>query len=392
MWNTISYIMLAISTIFAMADGELALAQKAICLVFSITWGSWYWVFVVGAGRWRGRPHLHGAATLAAILVLGGMCWVHPAYLFLLFGFYGVAFSILSIVWASISAVTISLVGATRIILLNGGFRSESLFTILIFTVSAGMSILLGLFIHAIIRQSSERQKMIEDLQAARSELAQAERQAGILEERQRLAAVIHDTLAQSLTSIIMHLEAGENFSESDPARAKQHLDRARSTARASLEEARRFVWATQPEIPHQEPLSKALERLLERWTGETGLPVTLQVEGESRALPAPYQVIVLRATQEGLANIHKHASASQVNLTLTYMEDELFLDMHDNGQGFDPTLAFLPNAAGGGYGLFSLRERARQVGGSLAVESAPTEGTTLTLQLPLSENQEKTG
>jgi signal transduction histidine kinase len=91
-----------------------------------------------------------------------------------------------------------------------------------------------------------------------------------------------------------------------------------------------------------------------------------------------------LKAVQEALSNVRKHARASQVNLTLSFMEDEVILDVQDNGVGFDPSLTDRQAGPEHGYGLVALRERVSQLGGSLAVESAPGEGATLVVSLPV--------
>ena len=124
---------------------------------------------------------------------------------------------------------------------------------------------------------------MIEELEATRSELAQAERQAGILEERQRLAGEIHDTLAQDFTSVVLHLEAAEQALAGDPAAARQHLDQARAAARQGLSEARSFVWALHPEVVQHEPLVQALQRVAGNWSREAGMPAHLEVSGTPR-------------------------------------------------------------------------------------------------------------
>lgn len=93
----------------------------------------------------------------------------------------------------------------------------------------------------------------------------------------------------------------------------------------------------------------------------------------------------MLRLMQEGLANVHKHAQAQQVTVTLSYMEDQVALDIHDDGVGFDPEFLSLPvDQSRGGFGLQTMRERVTQIGGQLIIESYPGEGTTLAIQIPV--------
>ena len=203
------------------------------------------------------------------------------------------------------------------------------------------------------------------------------------------MAREIHDTLAQGFTSIVMHLEAAEQALPSEAEIAHQHLDQARRTARDSLEEARRMIWATRPELLEQASLPDALTHIVARWKEESNISATAAITGTPHPLPADLEVTLLRAAQEALANARKHARAGQVTVTLSYMNDLVALDVHDNGTGFDTRSGKLQSHTGveGGFGLQAMRERVRQLGGSFLIESAPGEGTTLVVELPVAES-----
>ena len=383
-WNTISYLMLGICLTISLLDTSLPLLQKGLVVLLAAAWGGWYWVVVMQRTRLRFNTLGTVIAFVGAIAVSAALSWIEGPFVMLMFSFYGLTFAMLPMRWAASLVVGISFILAWRFIGFNGRFDLASLSILISFLLSGFFAILLGLYIGSIIRQTSEKQKMIEELEAARDELARAERQAGMLEERQRLAGEIHDTLAQGFTSVVLHLEAAEQALESDPVTARQHIDQARSTARDSLSEARRFVWALRPDMVQRETLDLALQRVAQRWSEESGLAARVEISGTLRSLTPPIEATLLRAAQEGLANVHKHARAAQVTLTLTYMDDEIILDLQDDGAGFDPQVA--PQQARlerRGYGLLSLQERAAQLGGSLTVESAPGEGTTLVMALP---------
>ena len=221
-------------------------------------------------------------------------------------------------------------------------------------------------------------------------QLLEEVRQTSIMKERQRLSHEIHDTLAQGFTSIVMSLSAAqlaypEMFSDSSPA--QRHLELARRTARESLAETRRLVWALRPEALDRHPLPQALEGLAEEWSRRTGIEARSSVTGVSRQLLPETEVALLRIAQEALANVHKHSGAYQVVLTLSYLEDVVALDVSDDGVGFgldSPKAGVRPQDAGG-FGLLSMRERVEQLGGSLSVESTPNRGTTLAAALPTS-------
>ena len=240
-------------------------------------------------------------------------------------------------------------------------------------------------FVSAIIDQSRERQKLVEELGSTRAELAVSERQAGVLEERQRLAREIHDTLAQGFTSIVMHLEATDGTLDSDPVTAKRHMDQARITARESLAEARRLVWALRPEVLERSSLPEALQRVAESWSEETGIPASAAVTGAPWSLHPEVEVMLLRSGQEALANVRRHAQASRVMVTLSYIDEVVVLDVQDDGIGFDPlsTNGASASDGGSGFGLVAMRERAEQLGGTMVIESDHGQGTTVAVEIP---------
>jgi signal transduction histidine kinase len=380
-WYVLSYSMLVICLTFALLDGGLSLLNKGIVTLLAAVWGGWYWVFVMRHTRLPLNANRVGLAFIFGMALSMVMCWIHPAFLMMAFSFYGLTFAVLPLRWATPLVVSISLALAARFIAFSGAFTIINSLPILFsFLLSSVFAVLLGLFITRIIDQTHEKERIIAELEAARGELAQAERQAGMLEERQRLAGEIHDTLAQGFTSVVLHLEAAEQSLDSDPTAARRHIDQARSAARDGLAESRRFLWALRPDVIRHEPLDQALRRVAGQWSEQSSLPAHLEVSGEAHALPSAIEATLLRAAQETLVNVRKHAHASQVNLTLTYMEDEVILDVQDDGAGFNPA-ASPPDS---GYGLISLQERAVQLGGNLQVESAPGEGTTVVLCLPI--------
>ena len=269
---------------------------------------------------------------------------------------------------------------------LNLGRTIELSFNlVLIGVVVIGWSALLALWIRTIMRESNRRKQLIEQLEAAQEELAAVERQAGVLEERQRMAQEIHDTLAQGFTSIVLQLEAADQALPADPESAAGRVRKARETARTNLEEARRLVLALQPEQLQQSSLAEALQRETKRWTQETGIDVHFSVTGEPGALHPQCEVTLLRALQEGLNNIARHAHADEVNITLSYMADQVALDIQDDGTGFDPEEIEAAEIERG-FGLKAMRQRAEQNGGQVIVESVSGKGTTLVIQIPLEE------
>ena len=160
-------------------------------------------------------------------------------------------------------------------------------------------------------------------------------REAGILDERQRMAREIHDTLAQGLTGIITQLQAAEQASD-DPAGWRRHFEAATRLARESLSEARRSVDALRPEPLETGRLPAALADVADRWSALHGIAVQVTTTGTARPMPPEAEVALLRTAQEGLANVARHAQAANAWVTLSYMEQEVALDVRDDGKGFD--------------------------------------------------------
>ncbi|MFB8109001.1 sensor histidine kinase [[Kitasatospora] papulosa] len=233
------------------------------------------------------------------------------------------------------------------------------------------------------------QRELIDDLLRTRRELAATERREGTLAERQRLSMEIHDTLAQGLSSQKMLLQAADRSWDADPATARRHVLTATGIAERNLAEARRFVHDLAPaDLAEGGGLEAALHALADRETAQArgGLTVRCHVEGApATTLPDRVQSALLRIAQGALANVTEHAEATVAALTLTHLDDRVVLDVADNGRGFSPERR-TPRQAGGvrGHGLPAMRARVQQLGGTLAVESAPGEGTVLSAAVPL--------
>ena len=244
--------------------------------------------------------------------------------------------------------------------------------------------VLISRLIFDISRRSEEQQRLIAELEETRTELAAAEREAGMLAERHRLARDIHDTLAQGFTSIVMLMEAAEAELAADPGKSRIYIDQARSTARQSLTEARGLIWALRSERLIGDSLVEALRSVVSQLSEETSTRAELVVTGEPRQLPPATEECLLRVTQEALANIRKHADASRVTVTVSFLDDDVALDVRDDGVGFEPAiLVSTGDGLTGGMGLSLMLERVEQIGGTRAIESTTGEGTSVVVQLP---------
>jgi DNA-binding NarL/FixJ family response regulator/signal transduction histidine kinase len=208
-------------------------------------------------------------------------------------------------------------------------------------------------------------------------------REIAIIEERQRIAREIHDTIAQSLSGLVLDLALlASNLRFRAPELTSEVLG-LQDIARQSLREVRRSIWNLQPGALAGRTLPEALNRELKELE-RVGIETALELRGRATELPAPVETAVLRICQESLANVRKHAQASHVIVTLEYQPDDILLHVDDDGIGIDLS-RIGPARPESGAGLNSMRERARLAGGELTIEVRPGGGTSVTCILPRS-------
>jgi len=208
-------------------------------------------------------------------------------------------------------------------------------------------------------------------------------RQLAVMDERNRMAREIHDTLAQGFTGIILQLEAADQALNERPSELERHLSQAQNLARKSLAEARRSVWNLRPQALEQLPLAEALGQEVDRFNKETGINVRFTVSGDRRDLLPEVETGLLRICQESLANVRKHAKASDVEVNLTFNESAVEMSISDNGVGFKPDTTDRVSKKRGAFGLIGMRERARGLGGTFEVQSKKGKGTLVHTVIP---------
>ena len=223
-------------------------------------------------------------------------------------------------------------------------------------------------------------EEALEEKAGLQAQLLKQAREAGISAERQRLAREIHDTLAQGLTGIITQLQAAQQAAGTQ-RESQRHIDTAARLARDSLAEARRSVSALRPQLLEDARLPDALAEAAGRWSAIHDVRTEMTTTGEPRPLHPEIEATLLRTAQEALANVGKHADASRVAVTLSYMGDVVTLDVRDDGRGF--ALAGATPAGHDGFGLTGMRQRLGNVAGTLAIESEPDGGTAISASVP---------
>jgi signal transduction histidine kinase len=385
LWDGLFYVTLAIPTVGTLATGDGSTGSRAVTAGLAVGFGAWYWAMLVRHRDWWDRLgpallYLAGAAVFAFLLQSRD-----SGFFIVVYSLYPQVFGLLGGGWVDLGVAGLTVLpfaAAGRLSRLDGG-------DLLNMAANLALALLVGLFIRAIAEQSERRREVIAKLERARAEnaelLARA-REAAVLEERQRLAREIHDTLAQGLTGVVTQLEAAEAALGDRPEAAREHLDAARRLARDSLGEARRSVQALRPGPLEAGRLVDVLADVARRWAGDSGVAAVVTTVGDARPLPSETEVTLLRVAQEALANAGRHANASAVALTLAFGDGQVSLDVTDDGVGFDPAIPPSRNGAGGGFGLTAMRERVAALRGSLDVESGPGQGTTVVATLPADE------
>ena len=368
-WHALFGLMVAVTAAFLTINGH---AWPGLLLLAILVVG---YVVLGGPGAWA-EDWRRYAYIVLAIVVLALLTWIDPASLVLLFALYPQCFLLLDRRQSIVAVVAMTIVWNVELIAMDGwsleswGVHSVTSIGNIVF------ALVIGLFIDGLVRESRQRKALLAELHEAQAELAAAEREAGALAERERIARDIHDTLAQGFTSIVMLSQAAEAAAgggDGDAVTAR--LREIQRTARENLAEARALVGAMSPPALDGAALPDAIGRLTSRT--DLGVPVDLRVEGEPRPLSSTSEVAALRATQEALSNAARHSGAQHVEVVLGYDEDGATITITDDGTGFDPA------APPTGYGLTGLVARVEEVGGIAAVESAPGQGTRVRVRVP---------
>jgi signal transduction histidine kinase/FtsZ-binding cell division protein ZapB len=208
--------------------------------------------------------------------------------------------------------------------------------------------------------------------------LADEAKQSALLQERNRLAGEIHDTLAQAFTAISIQLGVAKRIAQHEPDEVAQILDRVMELTNTALSKARRSVWALHPTAEEFADLATKLSQCVEQMTQGTAIQFQMEIEGTPRSLPPLVGKNLLRIGQEAITNTLKHAQATQLQVKLTYETQSVSLCVQDNGRGF-----LFPSDTGG-FGLISLSERADRINGHLTIQSQLGQGTHICIQVPV--------
>lgn len=309
-----------------------------------------------------------------------GLLWVSADAAYLVFPLFFLFLHLLGR-WAGSAAILVSTIVAVCALGIHGGWSVGGVVGPF---VGAAVALLIGLGYQALAREAEQREALVGELLATRGQLAAQEHESGVLAERARLAREIHDTLAQGLSSIQMLLHAAERADADRPG--IEHVRLARETAAANLVEARRFIRELTPPQLDDQTLGGALRRLARTQWATQGLDVQVRVS-DTIVLPMHLQTALLRITQGAIANVLQHAHAKTATVTISVENDHLRFTVEDDGTGFEAEIPASGTAErSDSFGLRATAERVQQLGGQLEIDAAPGRGTTLTVDLPLTE------
>ncbi|MCC2033737.1 sensor histidine kinase [Microbacterium allomyrinae] len=401
----ITAVLLAVGATRAVVDGTSAAWVVAASVVFA----GWYGAGLLLFGRAAHSGGQTGTAVdpavpappawwiigLAAIWV--GAVVVSAEFVWLAFPLWLFAGYALRLRWAVAYSAAVFAIVVAAPVLHNGALTYADVIGPLVGGVFA-LGISRGFL--QLVRDARERQRLVESLvetqhemAGLQDELARTQRESGAMAERTRLSRDIHDTVAQSLTSIGMLARSAQEAARTDAvgpisARgrkvASMPLAQIERLSHEALADVRRIVAALAPAELETGALAGALARMLERLADETGIATELHVDETLPALPTATEVALLRTAQSALANVRAHAAARRVVVNLVDAEEAVRLDIVDDGAGFDAAAwDAARDITDGGYGLRAMRDRLRELGGGLEVESAPGDGTALSAHVP---------
>jgi signal transduction histidine kinase len=349
-------------------EGSKAVAGAAMAALIP-------WYLLVGRPMWTGgrTSGTRAAIYVAGLFALFGAAQSQdPDVWFLAFAISPQFFSFLEPRVAVGMCIALNFLAAAMLVYRHPTAETAAV-AFGIAVAGGGFALFYNSWVSRIIQQSADRAGMIDQLEATRAELAAAQHEAGRLAERQRLAADIHDTLAQGFTSILMLIQAAQADLNGSHPLAGRHLDLAAWTVRENLAEARALLAELHPAQLEGGTLPDALRRLSQA----PGVGAGFGLSGTPRPLPMATEVVLLRVCQEALTNVRKHAAAQSATVRLGYDLEAVRLEVSDDGTGFDP------DQVSGGYGLRGMRTRVAEAGGTLMVCSSPGAGTRVNVVVP---------
>lgn len=367
-------------------NSDLSQTRQIIITVTGLGLMAWFWFF----GQW----HIVGSDLHAVIYLLGNIVglmilirtWDGTALL--LFSAYWFGFAYLNSQFAIVYAFLLTLGSqwAFGTIGSSIGTNIETFVSVVLLIILLGFSWMMARYIESFQSEAELNRHLLAELKSAQASLIERERDAGIEQERRRMAGEIHDTIAQHFASIITNLRAAREVENRDHHQMEQHVALAFSAAQQGLTDSRAMLATMQPDVLHGRSLTDVLSSVVNEWSSNPDINVSMSIDGTPTQLSRAQESLLVRATQEALRNVDKHAEASQVEVRVSWLEDEVLLDITDNGVGFEPAKVET-GKNGFQLGLSTMESRVAAAGGTFALESTPGDGVSITISFPTGGN-----
>lgn len=388
--NAAPFVMLVLSAAGAIGIDSGSTSKQYLDVGLAALAAAWMLFMFVLHPAWQQRPRSMGLFFIGFTVLAAALVVVDPVFGFFSWTGYIWSYRVLHGNWRFAGVLATATITATS---QHGGLPRHSagswISWVVIILVNFAIAGAVGWTSWARDEQNERRKRAIEELTEANAkleaslrenaglhaQLLEQAREAGVLDERQRMAREIHDTLAQGLAGIITQLQAGLRSSATDDE-SRRRAEAAAQLARENLAEARRSVQALQPAPLERARLPEAIRGVAEKWSALNRVGAEVATTGGPRPLRPEIEVALLRTAQEALANVAKHAHATRVVMTLSYMEDVVGLDVRDDGIGFS-------QPRNGGFGLTGMRQRVQGLAGTLEIESEPGGGTAISACIP---------
>ena len=392
-WLLLPYLLLPVCVVYAALSGGISAAEAPRTVVAGLVLTVWHTYWTVAHRHWLERALLPMAVYYLGLLAVGAaLLQVSISFLPLYLSSYALAFVALPGTWAYAGLVL-----ATVVPLALPGPLSVTGPNVAITVGGVSLAAVIGWSIRRLEAETAARKAALAELAAAHTDLKRAladnidlqdrlvaeARESGVAAERSRIAADIHDTLAAALTGIVSQLEAVD-AEEPPEERVRSRIQLCLELAREALREARQSIHALRPAVLAGRGLAGALHTLVADLERAGPLQASFHLSGTQAPVPERVEDTLVQITRESLTNIRRHAEASQVHLTLSYLGEQVALDIADNGVGFDR--AQLPP---GSHGLDLMAERAANHGGTVDIQTQPGGGTVLTATLPITAESE---
>jgi signal transduction histidine kinase len=276
-WHALLAGTLGLPTVMALSGSDLAAEERPLLVALVACLAAAHWAVVVRHPHWwQTRLLPLGGYWVVACSLVALLVRLDDSFTVVLYGLIPLMFITLG--WWAVAPI----VGLTTAVWVALGTFDAGPAGLGDLAAQVALAVVIGGFVDAVSRQSEQRREALAALAATREELAENARRAGVLEERERLSRELHDTLAQAFTSVATHLEAADQALDDRPGEARRHLRTALRTARAGLSDVRRSVLALRPDLLEGAGLQVALDRLVRRWSQDTGVAAELRTAGRS--------------------------------------------------------------------------------------------------------------